>query len=583
MVLQETLIVDKLHYLNETHLLLFLLQIAILVALARGTGLWLHRRGQPSISGEILVGIVLGPTLMGRFFPGFYHWLFPKDPIQSAMLETMAWLGILFFLLVAGLETDFKLALKRKRDAAIISIADLIIPMAIAFVPCMFLPQYYLGEAASRSLFAFFIATILTISALPVTVRAMQDLRIFKSDVGLLIMTALTINDVLGWIVFAVILGAVGVGGLTIGGGLTMLAATLIFSVVAIGLGHTLLERMLIALHKRAYPEPGTSLSILFILGCLGGVVTLKIGIHALFGFFLAGMVAGSTIHISERSRHIIDETVRSFLVPLFFATVALRIDFVSKFDFFLAAFITIIGFLGRYAGAWIGVWLTKRNIGDRNIIAVAHTPGGEMQIVVGLLALEANIITERVFVAIVFGAIATSIFLGPFMKRALASLRKKSCLDVLQKPVVSLNINATTKQEALEYVCALAGSQVPNSNTSSLLKDVVQREKLQATAIGNTIAIPHGRAAWCTRPQIVVATLARPVEWNAPDGLRVDWVLLIVTSHIEDGSQVWLTRNLASALSEEEIRTALKKCDQPQDFTKRLTEAFMKTPWAAS
>jgi PTS system nitrogen regulatory IIA component len=168
-------------------------------------------------------------------------------------------------------------------------------------------------------------------------------------------------------------------------------------------------------------------------------------------------------------------------------------------------------------------------------------------------------------------------------MKRAIVSLRRKSFLEVLQKPIVALDLDVSSKQEVLESLCALAEANSSDSKSSLLVKDVILREKLQSTAIGNTIAIPHGRASWCKNPQIVVATLARPIEWNAPDGQKVEWVFLIITSLAEDGSQVWLTRNLAAAMLEENTRTNLKKFNQANTFAQNLTEAFMKAPWAAS
>lgn len=571
---------QPLHYLNESHLVLFLLQVAILLGLARGIGLCLNRWGQPSISGEILVGLILGPTVFGRFLPSIQSRLFPPDPVQSAMLETVSWLGILLFLLVTGLETDFKLALRRKREAFIISTVDLVLPMAIAFVPCLLLPAQYSGGAGDRIVFAFFVATILTISALPVTARVMQDLKIYKSDVGLLIMTALTINDVVGWVVFAVILGAVESGALSLASGMAMLGWTVAFSLVAFTVGRRLVKCLLAALHRRDYPEPGSSLTLLVVLGCLGGVVTLKIGIHALFGFFVAGIVAGSTTQVTERSRHVIDEWVRAFLVPLFFATVALRIDFAGKFDLFLVTFITVIGVVGRYIGAWVGVWLTGRHHGDRDLISVAHTPGGEMQIVVGLLALECRVISESVFVAIVFGAVLTSVLLGPWMKRSLKRSRKDKLVTALQNPLLRTHLQMPTKELALKELCALVSASVIDADPMDLVHDVLQREELQSTALGKGLAVPHGRAVWCSGPVIAIGHLAAPVEWNAPDGLPVEWVTLIVTSPDEDGSQVWLTRTISSALEAAEVRDELRAHLDDGQLAERLRSAFAQSPW---
>jgi Kef-type K+ transport system membrane component KefB len=128
------------HYLDETNILLFLVQVALLLGLARGLGEVFRRWGQPSITAEILVGVLLGPTILGRFFPALHSLIFPNDSTQQNMLDTVAWLGILFFLLKTGLETSLVAAMRQKGPAAIISTSDLVLPMLIAFIPSLFLP-----------------------------------------------------------------------------------------------------------------------------------------------------------------------------------------------------------------------------------------------------------------------------------------------------------------------------------------------------------------------------------------------------------------------------------------------------------
>ncbi len=191
--------------LTEHHIFIFLIQIFILLGLSRGLGELFNRFQQPSLTAEILVGIFLGPTILGRFSPDIQQFLFPSDPLQKAMLETVSWLGVLFLLLETGLEIDFSSVWRQRGDALKIALADAVIPMIISFIPCFFLPDHYLGDPNQRMLFVTFMATAMTISALPVAARVLHDLSLSKTDLGFLIMSALSVNDIIGWLIFTMV------------------------------------------------------------------------------------------------------------------------------------------------------------------------------------------------------------------------------------------------------------------------------------------------------------------------------------------------------------------------------------------
>jgi Kef-type K+ transport system membrane component KefB len=201
--------------------------------------------------------------------------------------------------------------------------------------------------------------------------------------------------------------------GLTLSSVMVILVSTVIFTAVCLTVGRGLCNRSLLWMKHKRLPETGSSLTFVCLIGFLCGAITLKIGIHALFGFFIAGMMVGECSALSEKTRHVISQMVHAIFIPLFFASIGLKIDFLASFDLFLVAFIFLIGLGGRFIGAWLGTRLAGQSRANRLLISIAHTPGGEMQIVVGMLALEYGLITEPVFVAIVFGAVASSLTLG--------------------------------------------------------------------------------------------------------------------------------------------------------------------------
>lgn len=552
-------------YLNESHLFIFIIQILLLLGLSRGLGLIFARYGQPALTAEILVGVLLGPTILGRSFPALHAMLFPDDPTQHAMLESIAWLGILFFLLVSGLDTDLSSAWRQKKDALLISMADLVLPMLIAFVPVLFLPSHYLVHPDQRVIFALFIATILTISALPVTARALQDLNIYKTDVGLLIICALTINDITGWVVFAIILGTTTDQGMSAAEILAVLFATLIFATFFLTIGRKLTHKAIALMHRLKMPEPGSSLSFISCLGLLGGAITLKIGIHALFGFFIAGIMAGDSKALSANTRHVISQMVRAVLVPLFFATIGLKIDFIAGFDLFIVVFLLVIGILGRYVGAWVGVCLTKQSKEHRGLISIAHVPGGEMQIVVGMVALEYGVISETVFVAIVFGGVFSSIILAPWMKWSLNKRRADNVFNFFHKQGLLPVIDAKSRDDAIIQLCHVAAGLTKTVSEDTIVSEVLQRERDMGTALEAGIAVPHARLEGLEAPLVVVGRSQSGLDWNSADGKPAELIFLILTPFGETDDQVKILRAIASAMHNPADRDALRQAEDTE------------------
>ena len=222
-------------------------------------------------------------------------------------------------------------------------------------------------------------------------------------------------------LIFAIILGLFTQTSFALGSILLVFAGTLGFSILVLTVGRPFSARIFDAMKARQFPEPASSLTVTLLLGLLFGAITQKLGVHALFGFFLAGIVAGEAKSLSEDTRRVISQMVYSLFVPLFFANIGLKIDFAANFHLGLVALIGAVGIGGRYLGTWIGVSLAHVPRVNRHLLSITHTPGGMMEIVVALLALETNLITAPIFVAIVFSAVVSSVVMGPWMACALA------------------------------------------------------------------------------------------------------------------------------------------------------------------
>ncbi|MGB2599864.1 MAG: cation:proton antiporter [Candidatus Omnitrophota bacterium] len=563
------------HYLNEQNIFLFLVQVGILLACARGLGELFRKWKQPALTAEILVGVLFGPTIFGRFFPTVHGYIFPADVIQINMLETVAWVGILFFLLKTGLEIDFSSAWRQRGDALKISIADLILPMLIAFIPCLFLPQEYMADPGQRIIFALFLATIMTISALPVTARVLEDLKLYKTDVGYLIMSALSVNDLLGWVLFTLILGFFADANIAITKIAVVLTATIGFSGLCLTYGRNFIDKVITKIKEVNLPEPGTSLTFISLMGIVCGAITLKIGIHALFGFFLAGVMAGEAKALSEKTRHVISQMVHAIFIPLFFASVGLKIDFFKNFEIFLVIFILIIGVVGRFIGAWVGVLLTGKYKPNRYLISLAHTPGGEMQIVVGLLALEYGLITQQVFVAVVFGAVVSSVILGPLMSYALKKRKQINILEFFLNRAIIADLKAKDKDNAIEELCGIVAEQENMLDKDEIYNAVIKRENIAGTALEEGVAVPHARINGIERPIIAFGKTVSDIEWDSPDGKPIHFVFLILSPQEDAGLQLQILRAISMCMFNSTLSETLLATTHRQELWKLLQAAF--------
>ncbi|MFC1539778.1 cation:proton antiporter [Candidatus Latescibacterota bacterium] len=564
------------HYLNETHIFLFLSQVFILLLLARGLGGVLRKLGQPTLTAELLVGVLLGPTILGRFFPVVHGALFPSSVIQQTMLETVAWFGVLFLLLTVGLEIDFSVAWRQRGRALTIALTDIIIPMIVAFVPCMFLAEHYLAQPDQRVVFALFMATVMTISAMPVAARVLHDINLLKSDIGFLIMSALAVNDIIGWVVFTIVLGLFTQATVHIGSVLIVLAGTLGFAAFALFVGPRISTRAMDMLKNSGLPEPGASLTFACLLGLLFGAFTQKLGIHALFGFFIAGVVMGEAKNLSEQTRSTISEMVHAIFVPLFFANIGLKIDFLANFDFFLVAFMCLIGIAGRYIGAWMGVSMTNVPRINRHLISIAHTPGGMMEVVVAVLALENGLITSPVFVAIVFSAVFSSMIMGPWLRSAMARRSAVRLVDFLVRESLVPDLVSKDRTGAIRELSdkVAVQSDVPGKRIADA---ALAREKEFGTAVGSGVAIPHVRMDSVRDPVIAIGRSLRGLDWDAPDGQPVRNVFFLLTPRDMKDVHVQLLAEVARVMHIPENRQRLDTAEG-SDLWQILRDIFRKS-----
>lgn len=563
------------HYLNEEHIFTFLIEIFILLGLAKGLGEVFRRFKQPTLTAELLVGILLGPTILGRFFPEFQLMLFPQEPLQRTMLETVSWFGVLFLLLETGLEIDFSSAWRQRGEALKIALSDIVIPMMLAFTAFSFLPDVYLPDPDQRLTFVLFMATAMTISAMPIAARALHDLKLNKTDLGYLVMSALSVNDIIGWLIFTVVLGLFTQVGNSLVGVFVIFASTIGFTVLCLTGGRTFANFCVNKIQEKRMPEPGSSLTFICLLGALCGAITHKIGIHALFGFFLAGIMAGEAKALSEKTRQVISQMVYAIFVPLFFASIGLKIDFLTNFEWKLVLLVIVVGISGRFIGAWFGVTISKAHKSNRLPIAIAHTPGGMMEIVIGLLALEYNLITEQIFIAIICGSITSSVLLGPWLNWAIKRRKNVSIMEFFSPRLLVTNMKARGRDDAILELCEIAAEQIDAYKAPELFDQVMQREKEMGTAVEEGIALPHAHLKHLRKPYIVFGRSTSGIEWNSPDGKPAEFIFLLLTPKDSNDVQVQILRHIVKVLEDAATREQLKNAKEKEQIWNLIKKKF--------
>ena len=404
------------HYLNESHILLFLVQVLILLGCARTLSVICEALKIPAIAGEILAGILLGPTLLGRISPATQLWLFPFDQIQWTMLETVSWLGVFFLLLSSGFHVDVRHALRSGRAAFLVGIVGVLFPIAIGYFVFSTFDSSYWGDKATALSFALFLSVASSITAISVVARVLGDLGISKTPQGNLILSACAINDIFGWFLFSLVMSLATPHTMStlelVGTALGIVG----FIFLSVTLGAKILSAALRRVEATSLTQPAAAQTLIVSAGLLCGAITQWLGIHAILGFFIAGTMAGSAKEASEELLSSVSDTLHAIFVPLFFATLGLKIDFLVGLAFWPTVIFCTVAILGKFGGAWLGARLGKQSQQASILIGVTFIPGGAMEIVVATLALELQLIGQTIFVAIVFAALASSILAGPLI-----------------------------------------------------------------------------------------------------------------------------------------------------------------------
>lgn len=534
------------HELTHDDVIILLLQLSVLLIFARVFGEISRLIKQPAVIGEIIAGIIIGPSILGKYFSNTYQYIFNSSQNAFYALNGLSSIGVILLLFVAGMELELSLIIKKGRKAAIVSLFGVIVPFIIGFLAgWIFYESIIKFNSENKLVFSLFFGTALSISALPVIAKTLLDLNLLKTNIGSLILASAMVDDLLGWIFFSILLSMF-VHKTAAGNILFTVSGVLIFVTIALTVGKVFINILIKYISKYIDNASGI-IAFSLVLCLLGSLFTQAIGIHSIFGAFIIGITVGNSEHFNTKYREVIHQFTASFFAPLFFVMIGLKINFIDNFNPFLTLFTIFFAFIAKVVGVGIGGrYFAKLNNNESLAIAFGLNARGTMGIILGLLALEAKVINEEIFVSIVIMSLFTSIISGPFLNYFVKFLRNRSFIDLLNNKLIYFT-NAENKPDLLKELCNITANEF-KLNEKELYLEVLKREQLISTGLQNGLAIPHAKFA-VTTPIVTIAISKKGIDFDSLDSLPSKVFVLLVTPVGENDLQLNLLAEIATKL----------------------------------
>ena len=420
--------------LNLHHPLAILLaQIITIIIVARFFG-WVFRKiGQPSVIGEIIAGIVLGPSLLGLYFPEFSISLFPVESLGN--LQFLSQIGLILFMFVIGMELDLKVLQNRAKEAIVISHASIVIPFALGIGLAYFVYFKFAPEGVAFLPFALFMGIALSITAFPVLARIVQERGIHKTKLGAIVITCAAADDITAWCLLAAVIAIVKAG-------------TFVSSLYIIGLAIAYVLVMLFVVKpflKKIGELYGTKnslnkpvVAIFFLTLIISSYCTEIIGIHALFGAFMTGVIMPDITKFRNLFIEKVEDVSVILLLPLFFVYTGLRTEIGLINDPYLwkiTGFIILVAVVGKFFGSALAAKFVGQSWRDSLTIGALMNTRGLMELIVLNIGLDLKVLTPEVFTMMVIMALVTTFMTGPTLNiiNFIFKTKDDSVLDEIQ------------------------------------------------------------------------------------------------------------------------------------------------------
>ena len=393
--------------------LVFWVQILALVVTAHLFGMVMRKVGMPSVIGALLAGLVLGPSVFGVVWESGFEWFLPEDVGQDAALSAVSWIGVALLLVVTGFETDLGLITKLGRPALWVTAGSLVVPLASGIVVGVLLPSVFLDDGAERLTFTLFVALALSVSSLAVVAKILSELGLMRRDIGQITVAAGMGNDVIGWVMLGVLTGLATSGEVSVIQVLSTLGGILAFGALALTVGQRLVDVVLRQVRRR-----GGSLAAAMVVCMLVmlpfGVTTEWLGVEAVLGAFVAGVVLNRSRFQHEDVLGHLEGLTGALFAPVFFATAGLQVDLRLLNDaeaFWWGCVILVVSIVFKFVGAYGGARLAGRTHRASLALGAGLNARGALEIVIATVGLTVGVFSPTAFTVIVLVPVVTSLF----------------------------------------------------------------------------------------------------------------------------------------------------------------------------
>ena len=393
-------------------LAILLLQIIAIILVARAFGFVCKKIGQPSVIGEIVAGIILGPSVVGAYFPEFSSFLFPASSLGN--LGVMSQVGLILFMFVVGMELDLKVLRNKAHEAVVISHASIVFPFALGVFLAYFIYQQSAPDHVSFISYALFIGISMSITAFPVLARIVQERGLTKTKLGSVVITCAAADDITAWCILAAVIAVVKAGSLLSAGYTILLAIGYVFLMLKVI--RPFLRRMGdIYSNKEALSKP--IVGVFFVTLLISAWCTEVIGIHALFGAFMAGVIMPANVNFRNIFIDKVEDVALVLLLPLFFVFTGLRtqIGLLNEAGLWqMCGIVILVAVVGKFVGSAMAARFVGQNWHSSLTIGALMNTRGLMELVALNIGYDLGVLSPQMFAMLVLMALITTFMTGP-------------------------------------------------------------------------------------------------------------------------------------------------------------------------
>jgi Kef-type K+ transport system membrane component KefB/nucleotide-binding universal stress UspA family protein len=409
---------------------IFIAELGLLLLVGRLMGEAAQRLGQPAVMGQLIGGLLLGPSVLGLIWPTAQHALFPGTPEQKSMINAVSQLGILMLLLLTGMETDLQLVKRVGRAAATVAAAGVALPFICGFALGEMLPDALLPNPGARLVTAIFLGTALSISSVKIVAMVVREMNFMRRDLGQVIVASAILEDTIGWVIIAVALGLASAGTVDLWSLGRAVLGTAAFMAASLTFGRRIVFYLIRWANDNFASDFPVITTILVIMIAMA-LITQLIGVNTVLGAFVAGILIGESPILT---RHI-DEQLRGLIValfmPVFFGLSGLNADLTVLKNpalALLALGLIVIASAGKFLGAFVGGKLGGLTRAESLALGCGMNARGSTEVIVATIGLSMGVLNRDLFTVIVTMAIVTTMAMPPMLRWALKRLpmRKK-------------------------------------------------------------------------------------------------------------------------------------------------------------